>query len=217
MIELQDVSLQRGDFRLSQLSMKTSGAGLTLLTGETGSGKSSILECVCGLWPIQTGAICIDQRNVTDLPPGPRNIGYKPQDVALMDHLTVWENLALPLRFVASGRRSEREIRIRVAEISASLSLDDLLKLRPGQLSGGQKQCVAIARAFVFGPQVVILDEPMVGLDVGLRQKVVDWLQEQMQTTDVPVLVSTHQPQHLKHLAKTRWCLGEDGSVTSQV
>jgi len=120
MIELNNVSVERGDFRLKNISMKIDQGGLHLLTGETGAGKTSIVEAICGLQPVESGKITLRGVDMTEATPAARSIGYLPQDVALFDHLTVRENL----RFSCQARKwKSKRIRERVISLAQSLGL----------------------------------------------------------------------------------------------
>ncbi len=143
----------------------TSGEFLVVIGG-SGSGKSTLLRLLAGLETPTSGRIAIDGRDVTDLAPARRGIGMVFQSYALYPHLSVAENIAFPLR-VAKVPKVEREAQVgRVAEM---LDLDPLLARRPRALSGGERQRVAIGRAIIRNPQVLLLDEPLSNLDAALR------------------------------------------------
>ena len=212
MIELNNVCLQRGSFQLNGLSMKISEPGLHLLTGETGAGKTSIVEAICGLQPVTSGTINLRGVDVLDVPPAGRSIGYLPQDVALFDHLTVKENLRFSCK--VRGWKSNK-ISERIDSLAGSLGLGDLLNRYPSGLSGGQKQVVALGRALAFEPDLVCLDEPFVTLDSQTRETMIDWFQRYVQENNVTVLAVTHQPQWLASGANTRWNIDQQGNLTN--
>jgi ABC-type sugar transport system ATPase subunit len=151
--------------------------GLTLTVGEgefvsllgpSGSGKTTTLNLLAGLIPLDEGKIYIADRLVNALTPDKRDIAMVFQNYALYPHMTVFENLAFPLR--ARGRRfSEEEIRNKIQEVGGLLGIGELLDRYPKELSGGQQQRVALGRAMVRDPQVFLLDEPLSNLDARLR------------------------------------------------
>lgn len=138
------------------------------LLGPSGSGKSTLLNLLAGLLIPDAGEIHIGERRVDHLPPNQRNIAMVFQSYALYPHMTVFENLAFPLR---ANRRANppNEIEDRVQRVSAKLGIDQLLHRYPKELSGGQQQRVALGRGLIRDPMVFLLDEPLSNLDARLR------------------------------------------------
>jgi ABC-type sugar transport system ATPase subunit len=169
MIRTDQLSFSIGDFELRSLSLEVGEGQYFALLGPPGSGKSVFLECLCGLKRIKSGHIYIDGREVTGLEPRRRDIGYVPQDYALFPHLSVKQNIEFGLRACGSGRES---LFSKVEQIVEMLEIGHLLKRRIGGLSGGEKQCAALARALVLQPKVLLLDEPVCALDEATRQKI---------------------------------------------
>ncbi|MCC7321348.1 MAG: sn-glycerol-3-phosphate ABC transporter ATP-binding protein UgpC [Rubellimicrobium sp.] len=137
-----------------------------VFVGPSGCGKSTLLRIIAGLEEASSGRIVIGGRDVSREAPVDRGIAMVFQSYALYPHLSVFENIAFPLRVARLG---EPEVKAKVEQAAAILKLTDKLPLRPGQLSGGQRQRVAIGRSIVRNPQVFLFDEPLSNLDAALR------------------------------------------------
>ncbi len=160
---------------------------LLVLVGGSGSGKSTILRMLAGLEDVTSGRIRIDERDVTDVPPGRRDVAMVFQDYGLYPHMTVRENLSLGLRI---RKISAQETDRRVKWSAGVLGLEQLLDRKPKQLSGGQRQRVAMGRAMVREPAVFLFDEPLSNLDAALRAQMrieIGSLQRRLKTTTVYV------------------------------
>ena len=189
MIELSNVALKRGSFNLKNITMRIEQGGIHLLTGETGAGKTSIVEAICGLQPTKSGKIVLRGVDVTEATPAARSIGYLPQDVALFEHLTVRQNL----QFACQTRKwKPKKIKDRVESLAEALRLSDLLDRYPSGLSGGQKHSVAFGRALAFEPDIVCLDEPFVALDSQTREIMIDWFQTYVRENEVTARRDRH-------------------------
>jgi ABC-type sugar transport system ATPase subunit len=151
---------------VTDVSLDVADGELLVLLGPSGSGKSTILKLVAGLEVADSGEIWLGDERVDLLLPRSRDVAMVFQSYALYPHLSVFANLAFPLRSTGVGRE---EVRRRVGEVSELLELDGLLQRRPGQLSGGQQQRVALGRAIVRRPRLFLLDEPLSNLDAKLR------------------------------------------------
>ena len=160
---------------------------LLVLVGGSGSGKSTILRMLAGLEEVTSGAIRIDDRDVTHVPPGQRDVAMVFQDYGLYPHMSVRENLSLGLRI---RKVPAQEIARRVTWSAEMLGLAPLLDRKPKQLSGGQRQRVAMGRAMVREPLVFLFDEPLSNLDAALRAQMrieIGSLQRRLATTTVYV------------------------------
>ena len=165
MIRAENISFGIGTFQLQGLSIEIARGEYFVLLGPPGSGKTIFLECLCGLKKIQSGHLHIGDREVTNLEPRTRGIGYVPQDYALFPHLSVEQNIAF-------GLRAHGHARTDVTAMANLLGIRHLLARRTEGLSGGEKQRVALARALVLEPKVLLLDEPVCALDEVTRQEV---------------------------------------------
>lgn len=160
-----------------------------ILVGPSGCGKSTILRMIVGLEDISDGTLEIDGETVNDLAPRDRNLAMVFQNYALYPHLTVFENIAFPLR-LNKGEHDEEDIKKRVHDASSLLELDEHLDRKPGNLSGGQRQRVAMGRAIVRHARAFLFDEPLSNLDAKLRGQMrteIARLQRRLGTTTVYV------------------------------
>jgi len=137
-----------------------------VLLGPSGCGKSSLLRMIAGLEDITNGYLYFDDKLMNDVSPDKRNIGMVFQNYALYPHLSVFENIAFPLKII---KKSQNEIKKEVDEIAELIGLGDLLKRKPKELSGGQRQRIALARALIRKPDLFLFDEPLSNLDAKLR------------------------------------------------
>jgi len=173
---------------VNDVSLEIADGELMILVGPSGCGKSTLLRMIVGLEDITSGAVRIDGERVNEQSPRARNLAMVFQSYALYPHLTVFENIAFPLR--VAKRLSEDEIRRRVEETAALLDLREQLPRKPAQLSGGQRQRVAMGRAIVRAARAFLFDEPLSNLDARLRGQMraeISRLQRRLQMTTVYV------------------------------
>lgn len=169
MIRTEGLGFSVGAFRLENAALEVADGEYFVLLGPPGSGKSVFLECLCGLNRPESGRVFIDGRDVTELEPRRRGVGYVPQDYALFPHLSVYWNIASGLRARGEPSGWTRERTEAVAEM---MGIGHLLERRIAGLSGGEKQRVALARAAAIEPRVLLLDEPVSALDESTREAV---------------------------------------------
>lgn len=153
---------------LDALDLHVEDGEFISLLGPSGSGKSTTLSLLAGLQDVSGGRVLIGDRDVTDLPPEARDLALVFQNYALYPHMTLFENIAFPLK-ARSPRPARSEIEQKVVETAATLGLADLLERYPKEISGGQQQRVALGRAMIRNPRVFLLDEPLSNLDARLR------------------------------------------------
>jgi ABC-type sugar transport system ATPase subunit len=201
MIVVEHLHLQAGDFALRGLSFSVPAGKYGVLMGKTGSGKTTILETICGLRSVSAGQILLDGRDVTSLKPAQRGIGYVPQDGALFQTMTVRDHLEFALRI---RRWPAAEIKGRVEELAEMLQITDLLPRKPPGLSGGEAQRVALGRALSFRPQILCLDEPLSALDDDTRHSLIGLLKNVQHETGVTTLHVTHNRSEAEKLADHR-------------
>jgi putative spermidine/putrescine transport system ATP-binding protein len=168
-IDIEHVAKRyKGVPALDDVSLRIEPGEFLTLLGASGSGKSTLLNIVAGFLTPDVGRIEVGGRDITTTPPFRRDLGMVFQDYALFPHMSVWDNVAFPLR---RRRIARREVADRVRRALDVVELGHLAKRRPAQLSGGQQQRVALARAIVFQPQALLMDEPLGALDKRLRQQ----------------------------------------------
>jgi molybdate/tungstate transport system ATP-binding protein len=209
MISLKRVALSQGMFSLEGVSLEVSAGQYGVLMGKTGTGKTTLLEAICGLRPILSGLIHLDGRNVTGLKPAARGVGYVPQDGSLFSRLSVQDHLAFAL---VIRRWSRAAIARRVRELASLLGIEHLLDRLPRGLSGGEVQRVALGRALAMRPAVLLLDEPLSALDEDTRAEMHDLLLSVRRQTESTVLHVTHNRSEAQRLADRLFEL-QDGRI----
>jgi molybdate transport system ATP-binding protein len=173
------------------------------LVGPSGSGKTSILSILAGLRRPDHGRICIgsvlllDSAIFFNVPPEGRGIGYVFQDQLLFPHLSVRNNLLYGWR-----RRRPKARPLSFERVVEVLELEELLERAPYTLSGGQRQRVALGRALLCGPRLLLLDEPLAGLDDDLKDRIHGYVEQVLHEWDIPTLYVTHQQGEVVRLAQ---------------
>jgi ABC-type sugar transport system ATPase subunit len=211
-IRLDDVSIRQGAFRLAGVNLEVPTGRYGVLMGQTGCGKTSLLEAIAGLRPVAGGRVVLGDRDVTGMPPGERGIGYVPQDAALFRTMTVYNHLAFALNL---RREPRAAVQKRVGELADWLGITPLLPRRPVGLSGGEAQRVALGRALSFRPKYLLLDEPLSALDEATRGSIVELLDGLRKAGGVTVLHVTHSRPEAERLADVRFRL-EGGRLVAE-
>jgi len=203
---------QFGNFLLD-VDLNIPSSGVTALFGSSGCGKSSALRCIAGLEKLPGGYLSVNgevwQEGNYFAPPHTRAIGYVFQETSLFSHLDVQGNLEFGWR-----RTPVSERHLTLAEAIDLLGLETLLKRSVEKLSGGQRQRVAIARALLAGPRLLLMDEPMAGLDAQSKIEILPWLEKLTRQLDVPVIYVSHSPSEVQRFADYLVLL-EQGRVTA--
>lgn len=189
-------------------------APVTGLFGPSGAGKTSLLEVLAGLRRPEAGRVTLDGRVLLDraghfdMPAESRGVGYVPQDGALFPHLTVEANLRYGMRAAFGDGRS-------LPKVIEVMGLGDLLSRRPATLSGGEQRRVALGRALLAGPRLLLLDEPMANLDASLRDRLLPYVRKTRDEFGVPMIYVSHDADEIVAMCDEVVCL-ERGEVSRQ-
>ena len=174
---------------VADISLSVQSGEFVSLLGPSGSGKSTLLLMIAGIVAPSAGALYFDGKPVTGVPSNNRGIGIVFQNYSLFPHLTVFENVAFPLRV---RRVASAEVQARVAEALATVNLGGMEERRSRQLSGGQQQRVALARALIYRPVLLLLDEPLAALDKKLREQMQGEIRQLHRAAGVTTIHVTH-------------------------
>jgi spermidine/putrescine transport system ATP-binding protein len=192
-VRVGNISKFFDDFRaLNGVSLSIQRGEFFSLLGPSGCGKTTLLRIIAGFESPDTGIVTFDGTDVLPLPPNQRQANTVFQNYALFPHLSVFENVAFPLRIRKAGKG---EIETKVREYLTLVQLEGHAHKKPNQLSGGQKQRVAIARALINEPRVLLLDEPLSALDAKLRQHMLIELDQIHDKIGITFIYVTHDQQ----------------------
>jgi molybdate transport system ATP-binding protein len=201
-----EVEKQLGTFKLAVRFQAASGA--TALFGPSGAGKTSVTNMIAGLLRPDRGRIALDDTVLfdasagIDVPPHRRRIGYVFQDGRLFPHLSVRQNLDYGRRMSGLPRDADAQNRV-----VALLDIGDLLERRPRMLSGGERQRVAVGRALLMRPRLLLLDEPLAALDAARKREILPYLVRLRDEAGVPIVYVSHLPAELRAIATHVVCL----------
>jgi sulfate transport system ATP-binding protein len=199
-IEVRGVGKRFGDFTaLDDVSLTVDDGALTALLGPSGSGKSTLLRIIAGLETPDAGEVLLGGSDITSSPARTRGVGFVFQHYAPFKHMTVHDNVGFGL---SVRKRPKQEIGARVKELLALVRLEGLADRYPSQLSGGQLQRMALARALAVQPQVLLLDEPFGALDAQVRGELREWLRRLHDEIHVTTIFVTHDQEEAMDLAK---------------
>ena len=185
---------------ISELSFEVPTATTLAITGPSGVGKSTVLQAICGLVRISSGAISVDDRDITQLPTHKRGIGMVTQSSDLFPHLTVSQNIAFGLRMRGA---SPRETSDRVEEMLELVGLPDFSLREIQSLSGGEARRIALARALAPSPSILLLDEPFTGLDDEIRNSLMHQVRAILQSSSMTSVLVTHDHSEADFLSSS--------------
>jgi len=191
-------------------------AGISILFGASGAGKTTLLDCIAGLTSPDSGSVVVgdkalfDRAHSIDIPVSQRGVGYVFQDLALFPHLTAAQNVAYGLGHLTKADRQSRS-----AAILRSFGIESLAQRKPAEISGGEKQRVALARALVTDPRILLLDEPLAGLDAPTKSMILDDLRAWNEAHGIHILYVTHSREEVFALGERVFVL-EDGHIVAQ-
>jgi sulfate transport system ATP-binding protein len=198
-IEVRNVTKRFGAFTaLHDVSIDVQDGALMALLGPSGSGKSTLLRVIAGLEEPDAGSVSIGGQDLTDAPARTRGVGFVFQHYAPFKHMTVHDNIAFGLTV---RKAPKREVDARVRELLSLVRLDGLAARYPSQLSGGQLQRMALARALAPEPSVLLLDEPFGALDVQVRAELREWLRRLHEEIHVTTIFVTHDQEEAMDVA----------------
>ena len=193
LLEIKELFLKKGKFKLNILSLDVDKNEYFVLLGKTGSGKTLLLESIAGFQTVE-GEIYFEGKNITNLPPEKRNFGFLYQDFALFPHLNAEQNI----RFSEKYHKKNKEL---FNDLVSFLQIEKILKRNIKNLSGGEKQRIALARAIYSQPKLLLLDEPLSAVDPTMRNEIMKNLKELPQRYDLSVIHVTHNFREASYLA----------------
>lgn len=183
---------------LENFSLEIDSGEFMVLLGPSGCGKTTVLRCIAGLTDISSGEIYIGDEIVNKLPPKDRDVAMVFQNYSLYPHMNVYDNIAFPLKM---RKTDKNQINDRVQEIASLLNINNLLKRRPKEISGGQMQRVALGRALVREPKVFLMDEPLSNLDAKLRTEMRIEIKKLQKKVAITTLYITHDQAEAMSMA----------------
>lgn len=189
MITAKNMSVDLGDFHLRNVDLTIEDGEVFAILGQTGSGKSILLESLAGLHDYSTGCVRYDEKPVEELPLRDRRIGFVYQDYSLFPHMKVKDNIAFGLKMHKVPSFERKRI---CREMMEKLHIFHLKERLPGTLSGGEQQRTALARALVLKPKILFMDEPFSALDPNTRRQMYDLIRQIHQDLDCTIIFVTH-------------------------
>ena len=203
---------------IDEISFEVDEGEFVGIMGASGSGKTTLLNCIATKDTVSAGNIYLEEQNITEIREENiakfrrKNLGFIFQDFNLLDTLTIEENIALILTI---NKVEEKEITKRIIEITEKLGIKDILNKYPYQVSGGQKQRCAVARALVNHPKIILADEPTGSLDSKSAKQLLEIMEEMNQKMRATILMVTHDPLSASYCHKILFL--KDGKIFNKI
>jgi thiamine transport system ATP-binding protein len=211
MIEIKNGNYETAGFTLD-INLNVKAGEFCAVLGPSGAGKSTLLSVIAGFENLKSGAILLDSKTASDIP-SQRPVSMVFQDHNVFAHLDVWTNVALG---ISPALKLDDAQKSQVESALARVGILQLAKRKPGQISGGERQRIALARVLIRNKPILLLDEPFAALDPGLRRDMLELVLDLQRERKLTVLMVTHQPEDAK-LAAEKIIFISDGKVRDAV
>jgi len=189
MIKIENLSNDWKEFKIKNINLQFDDGKYFVILGPSGSGKTMLLELIAGIWLPDSGKIYMDDQDITMFPPEKRGLGFVYQNYMLFPHRTVFENIAFGLKVRGVGKA---EIKTKVDEMMQLFNISNLADRYPRNISGGEQQRTALARALIIRPKVLLMDEPLSALDKKTRDQLIVEFKDMHKKFDVTIIHVTH-------------------------